>query len=162
MFKHHLKDLSKRDRYNKRMEVLWQGEEQVFFSSFDKSFFTCWGMCPVDPSTYMLRTNHLRVKKVQPVRCGPVRLFCFGDYHHSNNVDLSKVDDVDVYGVPAPCIQRSFCCARGKDRIDVESRFETGGEKITLVLEEGRGEEVAAMILNQVEESQQMDRGTSF
>lgn len=119
-------------------------------------------MCPVDPSTYSLRTNHLRVKKVQPVRCGPVRLWCCGDYHHSNNIDLSKVDDVDVYGVPAPCCQRSCCCARGKDRIDVESRFENGGEKVTLVLEEGRGEEVAQMILNQVEESQQMDRGAAF
>lgn len=39
MFKHHLKDLSRRDRFNKRMEVLWQGEEQVFFSSIDRSFF---------------------------------------------------------------------------------------------------------------------------
>ena len=119
-------------------------------------------MCPVDPSTYSLRTNHLRVKKVQPVRCGPLRLWCFGAYHHSNNIDLSKVDDVDIYGVPAPCVQRTCCCARGKDRIDVESRFENGGEKITLVLEEGHGEQVAAMILNQVEESQQMDRGASF
>ena len=39
MFKHHLKDLSRRDRFNKRMEVLWLGEEQVFFSNFDRSFF---------------------------------------------------------------------------------------------------------------------------
>lgn len=39
MFKHHLKDLSRRDRFIKRMEILWQGEEQVFFSPFDRSFF---------------------------------------------------------------------------------------------------------------------------
>ena len=39
MFKHHLKDLSRRNRFNSRMELLWEGEEQVFFSSVDRSFF---------------------------------------------------------------------------------------------------------------------------
>jgi hypothetical protein len=96
---------------------------------------------------------------VQPVRCGPVRLCCFGSYYHSNNIDLSKVDDVDVIGIPAPCMQKSCCCAKGKDRIDVESRFEKGG-KISMLLEEGQGDVVASMILNQVEESQKMERGS--
>jgi hypothetical protein len=97
------------------------------------------------------------VKKVQPVRCGPFRLCCFGASYLSNNIDLSKVDDVDVIGVPAPCLQRTCCCSRGKDIVEVESRFEKGG-KIFLTLEEGHGEGVATMILNQVEESQKMER----
>lgn len=107
-----------------------------------------------------LTPSHLKVKKVQPVRCGPFRLFCFGSSYVSKNIDLSKVDDVDVMGIPAPCCHRTCCCSSGKDLIEVESRFESRGQgKIFLVLEEGHGESVANMILNQVEESQKMERG---
>lgn len=159
MFKHHLKDLSQRERYNKRIESIWDDEERIFFSECDKNFFTCNGFCPVDPSTYKLTSSHLKVKKVQPVRCGPVPLFCFGASYVSKNIDLSKVDDVDVIGIPAPCCHRTCCCSRGKDLVEVESRFETrGAGKIFLVLEEGHGESVANMILNQVEESQKIER----
>ncbi len=127
------------------------------------------GIRPVDPSTYINspRTTS-KSKKVRPVRCGPVRLCCFGVHEKSNNIDLSKVDDVDVFGVPAPCLQRSCCCcrARGKDIVEVESRFQQqrggggggGGGKIHLVVEEGHGDVVANLILNQVEESQKMER----
>jgi hypothetical protein len=187
MFRYHLKLLSRKDRFNKRIETLWQGVEQVFFSDYDQAFFvsflgplsslhrlrkshfttnnllcsiqTCSGMCPVDPSTYSLSSNHLRVKRVKPVRCGPVRLCCFGPTYYSNNIDLSKVDDVDVIGIPAPCFQRVCCCTNGKDRVDVESRFERG-QKVVLTLPEGQGEVVAQLILNQVEESQKMERGS--
>jgi len=160
MFKHHLQDLSRRERYNKRIQSLWEGTERIFFSECDKQCFTCNGFCPVDPSTYKLTPSHLKVKRVQPVRCGPFRLFCFGPSYVSKNIDLSKVDDVDVMGIPAPCCHRTCCCARGKDLIEVESRFEAKGHgKIFLVLEEGHGEAVANLILNQVEESQKMERG---
>eukprot|EP00536_Pseudo-nitzschia_multiseries_P016094 jgi/Psemu1/292357/fgenesh1_pg.1019_\ len=159
MFKHYLKDLARRERYNKRIETLWEGKERIFFTGCDRACFTCFGFCPVDPSTYKLTANHLKVKKVQPVRCGPIRLVCCGASYVNKNIDLSKVDDVDVVGIPAPCCHRTCCCARGKDLIEVESRFETKGSgKIYLVLEEGKGEAVANMILNQVEESQKMER----
>mmetsp|Transcript_23044 Transcript_23044/g.25866 ORF Transcript_23044/g.25866 Transcript_23044/m.25866 type:complete len:244 (-) Transcript_23044:1285-2016(-) len=158
MFKHHLQDLSRRERYMKRIESLWEGQERIFFSDCDKLIFTFGGFCPVDPSTYKLTCNHLKVKKVQPVRCGPVRLCCFGASYVSKNIDLSKVDDVDVMGIPAPCCHRIFCCSKGKDLVEVESRFESKGGKIFLVLEEGSGEAVSNMILNQVEESQKMER----
>ncbi|OEU10622.1 hypothetical protein FRACYDRAFT_247165 [Fragilariopsis cylindrus CCMP1102] len=143
----------------KQMGIDIVGEERIFFSDCDRTCFTCNGFCPVDPSTYKLTCNHLKVKKVQPVRCGPVRLFCFGASYVSKNIDLSKVDDVDVMGIPAPCCHRTFCCSKGKDLVEVESRFDTRGTgKIFLVLEEGCGEAVANMILNQVEESQKMER----
>lgn len=159
MFKHHLQDLSRRERYNKRIESLWEGEERIFFSDCDKNCFTCNGFCPVDPSTYVLTANHLKVKRVQPVRCGPFRLFCFGASYVSKNIDLSKVDDVDVIGIPAPCCHRTCCCASGKDLVEVESRFEARGtSKLFLALQEGHGEAVANLILNQVEESQKMER----
>mmetsp|Transcript_2511 Transcript_2511/g.3351 ORF Transcript_2511/g.3351 Transcript_2511/m.3351 type:complete len:231 (-) Transcript_2511:273-965(-) len=157
MAKHHLKELSRRARFMKRIEALWEGEERLYFSECDQTFSTCGGFCPADPSTYKLTTNHLKVKKVLPVRCGPFPLCCFGASYVSNNIDLSKVDDVDVMGIPAPCIHRTCCCASGKDIVEVESRFEKGG-KIFLTLEEGGGEVVANLILNQVEESQKMER----
>ena len=157
MFKHYLNSLSRRAHFNKRIESLWEGDERLFFSDCERTCFTLCGCCPVDPPTYKLTTNHLKVKRVQPVRCGPIRLCCFGASYVSNNIDLSKVDDVDVMGTPAPCIQRVACCATGKDLVEVESRFEKGG-KIFLTLPEGHGEKVANLILNQVEESQKMER----
>lgn len=160
MFKHHLKDLSRRERYNKRVQSLWEGTERVFFSECDRNCCTCNGCCPVDPSTYKLTQSHLKIKRVQPARCGPFRLFCLGPSYVSKNIDLSNIDDVEVMGVPAPCCHRTFCCSRGKDLIEVESRFDGRGTgKIFLVLEEGHGEPVANLILNQVEESQKMERG---
>lgn len=152
-----LRELSRRARFHKRIETLWQGEERIFHSDCERFALTCFGLCPVDPSTYKLQTNHLKVKRVQPVRCGPVPLCCFGVTYSSNNIDLSKVDDVDVTGVPAPCLQRVCCCASGIDKIEVESRFEKDG-KIFLLVDEGQGEGVANLILNQVEESQKMER----
>lgn len=159
MFKHHLRELSRMERSHQRLQPLWEGQERIFFSHWDKCCFTMCGFCPVDPSTYKLTANHLKVKKVQPVRCGPFWLCCFGSSYVTNNIDLSKVDDVDVVGIPAPCCCRVWCCASGKDLVEVESRFESRGHnKITLYLAEGQGEAVATMILNQVEESQKMER----
>jgi len=156
-----LAELQRQARFNKRIQSLWDGQERVFHGIFDQNLGTCCGFCPVDPSTYRLTTNHLKVKRVRPVRCGPCVLGCFGATYVNNNIDLSKVDDVDVFGIPAPCIQRTFCCAKGKDIVEVESRFEKGtkgGCKIQLALEEGHGEIVSNLILNQVEESQKMER----
>jgi len=70
---------------------------------------------------------------------------------------LIQVDDVDVTGIPAPCIERVCCCASGIDKVEIESRFEKDG-KVSLRLIEGEGENVAHLILNQVEESQKMER----
>lgn len=157
MFRHYIKELARRQRFTKRIEPLWEGEERIFINECDKQCATCCGTCPVDPSTYKLTKNHLKVKRVTPARCGPIRLPCCGATYVSNNIDLSKVDDVDVTGVPAPCIHRTCCCSSGKDMIEVESRFEKGG-KVFLTLVEGQGETVANLILNQVEESQKMER----
>ncbi|KAL7547977.1 hypothetical protein ACHAWF_011252 [Thalassiosira exigua] len=156
-FKLCLKELSRRERFHKRIQCLWSGTERLFHSECERAMFTCGGLCPVDPSTYRLTTNHLKVNRVQPIRCGPIPLCCFGTNRTTNNIDLSKVDDVDVTGVPAPCMQRVCCCAQGIDRVQIESRFEKGG-KIVLTVNEGDGEGVANMIINQVEESQKMER----
>mmetsp|Transcript_2072 Transcript_2072/g.4881 ORF Transcript_2072/g.4881 Transcript_2072/m.4881 type:complete len:236 (+) Transcript_2072:111-818(+) len=158
MFKHYIKQLSRHDRFTNRVKSMWEGEEQLFYSECDKTCITCCGFCPIDPSTYKLTTSHLRVNKVQHTRCGPIPLCCFGATHLSNNIDLSKVDDVDVTGTPAPCLQRVCCCANGKDVVEVDSRFDKEG-KVYLTLAQGDGERVTNLILNQVEEAQKMDRG---
>ena len=161
MFKNHLKELSRRERFLRRIEAHWEGQERLFVSDCERNCWTLGGLCPVDPSTYRLTANHLKVRKVVPCRLGPVRLSCcWGSTYLSHNIDLSKVDDVDVTGIPASCIQRVFCCAKGKDLLEIESRFErsAGHGKVTLVLPGGQGEAVATLILNQIEESQKMER----
>jgi hypothetical protein len=165
-FRHVIQQLSRRQRFHTRIASLWEGREQVFFAPAEENSLTLCGFCPMDPSTYKLTTSHLLVKKVQPIRCGPVRLTCcFGASYVSNNID------VDVLGIPAPCVLRVCCCASGKDLVEVESRFVEknhhhnnssnaggAGGKVFLQLPEGHGEAVANLILNQVEESQKMER----
>jgi hypothetical protein len=53
MFKHHLKDLSRRERFNKRIESLWIGVEQIFFSDFEKSVFVSILVLLVSPRTIL-------------------------------------------------------------------------------------------------------------
>lgn len=96
LFKHCIKEMSRKHRFHKRIEPLWEGEEKLFFSDSERSCFTCGGLCPVDPGHYTLTTNHLKVKRMKPMRCGPIPLPCFGAEYTNNNIDLSKVDDVDV------------------------------------------------------------------
>lgn len=119
-FKLCLKELQRSARFHKRIETLWEGQEKLFFSGCEKSCFTLGGLFPVDPGSYVLTRNHLRVKHVKPIRCFCILLPCFGMAHTSNNIDLSKVDDVDVTGIPAPCCERMFCSARGIDKLEVE------------------------------------------
>jgi hypothetical protein len=176
LFRHLLQELSRHQRFQRSLQPYWQGQEHLFPSPCARTCWTVCGLCPVDPTMYKLTSHHLKVRKVVPVRCGPFRLSCcgFGSTLVSHSIDLSKVDDVDVSGQPAPCIGRLCCNAKGQDIIEVESRFERGSggtvaslgnehhhhNKITLVLAEGDGEAVSQLILHRIQESQQqsMDR----
>jgi hypothetical protein len=91
-----------------------------------------------------------------PQRCGPIKLCCCYEYS-INNLDLSKVNDVDVFGEPAPCLWRTFCCASGKDHIEVQTPTEKEG-KLIIVLKQGEGDRVSTMILHQIEEAQIIER----
>lgn len=80
------------------------------------------------------------------------------DFSHALDYIFSNVFTFfDQTGIPAPCLERTCCCAAGIDKVEIESRFEKGG-KVFLQLEEGQGEDVSNLILNQVEESQKMER----
>ena len=163
LFRQYLQELSRRQRFVQRIQAHWQGQERLFFSTCEERVWTLGGLFPVDPATYKLTATHLKIKRVQPARCGPFRLWCCGTTYASTTIDLSHVDDVDVTGVPAPCLQRILCCAVGKDVLQVESGsnrvHKVGNNKtVTLSLTEGQGESVANLILHQVEESQKMER----
>lgn len=134
---------------------MWEGKEALWFDQCEGCMNTCCGIFPEDPSIYKLTNNHLKIRTVEPARIGPIRLCCCNQYK-TNNIDLSQVQDVDMNGIPAPFLQQCFCCASGKEILDIEVSNE--GASIFLTLKEGEGEQVAALIMNQVEESQQIER----
>jgi hypothetical protein len=75
----------------------------------------------------------------------------------------SNVDDVDVDGVPPPCLLECFCCASSQEHVLVNVRsHETHHPEGAWVLKlhKGIGQEVKRKIQNQVEIMQQMERGT--
>jgi len=152
-FRHVIKSLGRKARQVQRNKLYWAGKERVFFGAAEWCVSTCFGLFPEDPSTYRLTTNHLRIKTVEPLRCGPIRLCCCAA-HQINNVDLTHVDDVDMEMIPPPFLQQCLCCAKGKDILDVS----TGEGNFDIILAAGNGEYVSDLIMNQVEESQMMER----
>jgi hypothetical protein len=82
-------------------------------------------------------------------------LCCWFKYSLTN-IDLSKVDDIEVIDTKAPCPQRVCCCANGRDLIEVHTVDRK--EKYILKVAEGQGEPVSNLILNQVESAQVIDR----
>lgn len=160
-FRAHLHKLKRKVRDEMRNRCLWEGEEELYFSTAEEMLLTCFRLCPDDPSTYKLTDNYLKIKNVNPARCGPIRLCCCHEYS-LKNVDLTNVTDVDVLGVPSPCIQRVLCCAPGKDQVLVASRGMSGIEQeadvLPLIVTGGMGDSVATMIMNSVEETQMIER----
>jgi len=152
-FRHQIKALGRKARHVERTRLHWAGKERLFFGWAEWALGTCCGLFPEDASTYKLTSNHLKVRTVDPVRCGPFRLCCCAKYS-MNNIDLSHVDDVDMEGYPAPFIQQCLCCAEGKEVLEVS----TNDGDINIVLKAGNGEHVSNLIMNQVEECQMMER----
>jgi len=152
-FRHILKALGRKSRLVQRNKLIWSGSERIFFGWGDGCIGTCAGLCPEDPSTYKLTNNHLKIRTVEPVRVGPIRLCCCAQYSN-NNIDLSQVDDVDMEGIPAPCVQNVLCCSGGKETVEVS----TPEGNFDLVVAEGDGDRVSMLIMNQVEESQMIER----
>lgn len=152
-FRQVIQSFSRKARMHERTKVIWEGEERLYWGCFDQCIGTCCGCCPDDPSTFKLTRNHLKVKVVQPARCGPMTLCCCYSYK-TNNIDLTHVTDVDVHGSPPPCTQQVCCCAKSRDFIYV-TYDETS---LAMILKGGEGEHVSALVLNQIEEAQVMER----
>jgi hypothetical protein len=109
-----------------------------------------------DPTTYKLTRGYLKIKTVTPITLGPVTLCCCFKYS-LQNIDLSRVNDIEVIDTKAPCPQRILCCAPGMDYVEVHTVDKNG--KVVLKVKEGEGEKVSHLILSQVETAQVMDRG---
>ena len=152
-FRHQLLVLGRKARQIQRNKLIWSGKERVFFGCPEWALNTCCGLFPEDPSTYKLTNNHLKIRVVEPARCGPIRLCCCAKYS-VNNIDLSQVDDVDMEGLPAPFLQQCFCCADGKEILDISTKE----GNFDIVVQRGDGDRVSTLIMNQVEESQMMER----
>jgi hypothetical protein len=110
--------------------------------------------CFADPTTYRLTPGYLKIKTVQPSSCGTCQCCCFT--YSLRNIDLSKVNDLEVIDTKAPCPQRVCCCAPGKDLIEVHTIDKNG--KVILQVREGDGEKICNLILTQVERAQVIDR----
>merc|ERR1712176_235015 len=104
--------------------------------------------------TYKLTESHLKVRLVEPQRCGPITCRCCTNYS-VNNIDMTYVDDVDLVGVPAPFLHQILCCADGKEIVDVNT---TNEGKVYLTLPPGQGDHAAQVIMHQIEEAQIMER----
>lgn len=152
-FRQVIQSFSRKARMQERTKVIWEGQERLYWGCFDGILGTCCGCFPDDPSTYKLTRNHLKVKVVEPGRCGPIKVCCWHSYR-TNNIDLTHVTDVDVQGVPPPCSQQVCCCATGKDIISVN--FDD--TLLMMPLKSGEGDTVSTLILNQIEEAQVMER----
>lgn len=108
-----------------------------------------------DPTTYQLSESVIKIKKVDPAKCGPIDC-CFYKYS-TKNVELSKVKDVEYINVAAPCPQKMLCCADGSDLIEIHPT-EGSYNKLVLKINAGGGEEVCKKILTQVEKNQVLQR----
>ena len=152
-----LEGLRKSHAQTKEEEVLWTGTEVLYFSWFHAACTTCCGCCPKDPSIYSLRANHLEIKTVSPCRLGPIRCctMCCAEKYHIDNIDLSKVSDADVKGVPPGCLQQTCCCAETQEHVTLLTNNE--GDKV-LKLHKDEGQQVARRIKTQVEAMQRMER----
>lgn len=140
-------ELQRNHRKEARTEVLWTGKEELYFGG-ERIFVTCCFLFPDDGSKYTLFTTALKIKVVEPPRCFCLKFRCCNEYS-VDNVELSQVVDVDVVG-ETPFFP--FCCLRGKDKIIVK----TVDRENILFLKKGKGEALADMIKNQVEETHMM------
>lgn len=152
-FRQLLTSLKRKARADQRNRVMWSGREHLYFDKCEKFLNTCICLCPDDPSTYKLTNNHLKIRTVDPVRLGPMRLCCCASYK-VNNIDLTQINDIDMDGVPAPFIQECCCCANGKEILEINTEEET----IKMILQPGEGDRVSNLIMTQVEECQMMER----
>lgn len=153
-----LGSLKSKSKYslNSRSHVLWEGVEKRYYNDSEKDFATCFGIMPDDPGTYKLTGTHLKIKTVHPLRFGPAHLRCWFEYG-LQNVDLTQIADIDVMTTAAPCPQRVFCCARGRDVIDIKTNA-SPRKRVILLVNEGEGDYVSNMIMTQAEEASHMDR----
>ena len=139
-----------------REKILWKGEETLYWSSCHRCCSTCCYMCNEDLEAYTLRYNYLEIRRPDLNRCGPIKC-CFGHSYQIDTIDLSNVRDVDLEGVPPPCIQQCCCCAKEQEHVRVNLLEPKNGCEL-MRLQKGDGQVVSRKLKNQVEIMQVMER----
>jgi len=150
-----LETLKKAKAIENNNREIWTGKQMLFDSNLSWASGTCCGLCPRDPKTYVLTNNHLQIVTVEPTRCLCIALSCLAPTKHTDNIDLSGINDVDFSSEPPGCIGQIFCCERVQEKIEIETNSE--GTK-TLQLRKEVGEDAAQKIKQQVEVAQRMER----
>lgn len=149
-----LEALKKAQQQQTREVTIWEGEEVLYFSCYQRLCSTCCGCCPEDPSQYKLQNANLEIKLVEHNRCGPC-VCCYGHKYTIDHIDLSQITDADVEGVPPTCFQQCCCCGATQEWVHIKTSSE--GEKI-LKLHTQEGQVAVRKIKNQVEIMQRMER----
>jgi len=157
-----LESLKQAKAQKDREKIIWTGTEVLYWSCCDQGCTTCCGACRDDPEQYTLRYNYLEIKRPDMKRCGTMKC-CFGHSYEIDSIDLSNVIDVDVDGIPPPCIQECCCGAKTQEHVRVNVRDQSSsqrGNKAIQILKckKPDGQFIARKIKNQVEIMQMMER----
>jgi len=139
-----------------REAVLWEGTEVQFWSCCDWARSTKCGCCSEDAENYKLRYNYLEIHRPDYNECGWIRC-CYGHSYKIMSVDLSNISNVEVEGVPPPCIDQCFCCAKDQEHVKINLEHPENGLEI-LRLKKGDGTAMSRKLKNQVEIMQTMER----
>lgn len=151
-----LESLQTAKQQKDREKILWKGEETLYWTSCHRCCSTCCFMCTEDLEAYTLRSNYLEIKRPDYNKCGPWKC-CFGHSYQIDTIDLSNVRDVDLEGVPPPCIQQCCCCAKEQEHVRVNLTEPKNACEL-MRLQKGEGQEVSRKLKNQVEVMQMMER----
>ena len=81
-----ISEMSRSARKKHREQVLWEDDEEMWFSWWEACCSTCCGCCPRDASHYTLTGTHLSIKTMDTKRCGPIRCCCGHEYEIDNVV----------------------------------------------------------------------------
>jgi len=139
-----------------REKILWEGTEERYWSCCHWARSTCCGCSTNDAEKYTLRYNFLEIyrpdyKKVGSIRC------CCGHSFLNLTVDLSNISNVELEGVPPPCMDQCCCCAKEHEHVIVNLSTPENGREI-LRLKKGDGAAMKRKLKNQVEIMQRMER----
>lgn len=151
-----IKGLREASDQKDREKILWEGTEVRYWSICHWARSTCCGCCSDDAESYTLRYNFLEIHRPDYNKVGQTRC-CFGHSFLNLTVDLSNISNVELEGIPPPCIDQCCFCAKGKEHVIVNLEHPENGREV-LRLKKGDGAAMQRKLKNQVEIMQMMER----
>jgi len=142
-------------RMQSRRKKLVEIVEAYDGSGIEETCYTCCGICPRDPSKFILTPATLKIKTFEPERfCGMCKCRVCGGEWSTDNMTLSTIVDIDTIE------STSGCCCCTEHRIKLVMAVSAGGDaddehartESKTMLVDGENSSFADTILNQVEE----------